>query len=140
MYFHSVDVNLKRSDGDGMSTIVLILALLLTSLIAVGLLWWLRFRRPHPITAALPFVKSTHRKLTPEERVSIENYLRNQQNKHGFNTQQAFDSHALAASPHLPQYWCSHRKVITSIPLPAPLPAMVSPAMSQINGAIISIQ
>ncbi len=98
MYFHSVDVNLKRSDGDGMSTIVLILALLLTSLIAVGLLWWLRFRRPHPITAALPFVKLTHRKLTPEERVSIENYLRNQQNKHGFNTQPAFDSHALAAS------------------------------------------
>ncbi len=81
-----------------MSTIVLILALLLTSLIAVGLLWWLRFRRPHPITAALPFVKPTHRKLTPEERVSIENYLRNQQNKHGFNTQPAFDSHALAAS------------------------------------------
>lgn len=81
-----------------MSTIVLILALLLTSLIAVGLLWWLRFRRPHPITAALPFVKLTHRKLTPEERVSIENYLRNQQNKHGFNTQPAFDSHALAAS------------------------------------------
>ena len=81
-----------------MSTIVLILALLLTSLITVGLLWWFRFRRPIPVTATLPFAKPTHRKLTPEERVNIENYLLNQQDKIGFKPQSTFDTRTLTNS------------------------------------------
>lgn len=81
-----------------MSTIVLILALLLTSLIAAGLWWWFRFRRPDPVTAALPFVKPIPRKLTPEERVNIESYLRSQQENRGFKAQPTFDSHSLASS------------------------------------------
>lgn len=85
-----------------MSTIVLILALLLTSLIAVGLLWWFRFRRTAPVTATLLFAKPTHRKLTPEERVNIENYLLNQQDKLGFKPQSNFDSRTLTNSSFTP--------------------------------------
>ncbi|CQJ03421.1 intracellular growth attenuator family protein [Yersinia frederiksenii] len=79
-----------------MSTIVLILALLLTSLIAVGLLWWLKFRPRLPVAAIQPFVKPTHRTLTPEERVNIENYLLSQQDeKTGFKTLTTFDPNTL---------------------------------------------
>ncbi|HHH0429595.1 TPA: intracellular growth attenuator family protein [Yersinia enterocolitica] len=85
-----------------MSTIVLILALLLTSLITVGLLWWFRFRRPIPVTATLPFAQPTHRKLTPEERVNIENYLLNQQDKIGFKPQSTFDTRTLTNSVSSP--------------------------------------
>lgn len=96
MLFHRVDVSQGRSDGDGMSTIVLILALLLTSLIAVGLLWWFKFRPRLPVAAIQPFVKPTYRTLTPEERVNIENYLLSQQDeKTGFKTLPTFDPNTL---------------------------------------------
>ncbi|WP_145514869.1 intracellular growth attenuator family protein [Yersinia massiliensis] len=79
-----------------MSTIVLILALLLTSLIAVGLLWWFKFRPRLPVAAIQPFVKPTYRTLTPEERVNIENYLLSQQDeKTGFKTLTTFDPNTL---------------------------------------------
>ncbi|WP_145498845.1 intracellular growth attenuator family protein [Yersinia bercovieri] len=78
-----------------MSTIVLILALLLTSLIAVGLLWWFKFRHSPRIAATLPFVKPTHRLLTPEERVNIENYLLGQHENSGLKNLSAFDPNTL---------------------------------------------
>ncbi|WP_145553190.1 intracellular growth attenuator family protein [Yersinia bercovieri] len=78
-----------------MSTIVLILALLLTSLIAVGLLWWFKFRRSPRVAATLPFVKPTHRLLTPEERVNIENYLLGQHENSGLKNLSAFDPNTL---------------------------------------------
>ncbi|WP_145557895.1 intracellular growth attenuator family protein [Yersinia aldovae] len=74
---------------------VLILALLLTSMIVVGLWWWFRFRHLSLATVTMPFVKPTCRKLTPEERVNIENYLLNQQEKVGFKSQPTFDSRTL---------------------------------------------
>ncbi|WP_145490264.1 intracellular growth attenuator family protein [Yersinia aleksiciae] len=78
-----------------MSTIVLILALLLTSLITVGLLWWFKFRRSSRVAATLPFAKPTHRILTPEERVNIENYLLSQHENPGFKTLSTFDPNTL---------------------------------------------
>lgn len=81
---------------------VLILALLLTSLIAVGLLWWFRFRRPAPVTATLPFAKPIHRKLTPEERVNIESYLLGQREKLGFKAQSTFDTRTLTNNNLVP--------------------------------------
>ncbi|CNH65959.1 intracellular growth attenuator family protein [Yersinia pekkanenii] len=77
---------------------LLILSLLLTSLIAVGLLWWFRFRRATSGAAILLFAKPTHRKLTSEERVNIEHYLLNQQEKLGFKTSSTFDTHTLTNS------------------------------------------
>jgi len=63
-----------------MSTIVLILALVLVCLIAAGLYLWFKARNPSALAHALPFIKPAHRKLTDEERASVEFYL-NQQNK-----------------------------------------------------------
>ena len=94
-FLHSVDVSQKRFNGNRKSTMVLILALLLISLIVVGLLWWIRFHRPSSVTAAMPFVKPTYRKLTPEERSNIESYLLNQQENLGFKSQVGFDSRRL---------------------------------------------
>ncbi|QJW53307.1 Intracellular growth attenuator protein igaA [Serratia plymuthica] len=62
-------------DGDSMSTIVLILALVLACLIAAGLYLWFRARNQPMLTRALPFIKPTHRKLSGEERMAVEHYL-----------------------------------------------------------------
>ncbi|ANI30475.1 Intracellular growth attenuator protein igaA [Yersinia entomophaga] len=76
-----------------MSTIVLILALLLTSLVAVALLWWFKYHQISAVPVALPFVKPTHRTLTPEERVAVENYLLNQSENGTFKKLPGLDSH-----------------------------------------------
>lgn len=62
-------------DGDSMSTIVLILALVLACLIAAGLYLWFKARNQPMLTRALPFIKPTHRKLSGEERMAVEHYL-----------------------------------------------------------------
>lgn len=62
-------------DGDSMSTIVLILALVLACLIAAGLYLWFKARNQPMLTRALPFIKPTHRKLSSEERMAVEHYL-----------------------------------------------------------------
>ena len=67
-------------DGDSMSTIALILALVLACLIAAGLYLWFKARNQPMLTRALPFIKPTHRKLSGEERAAVEHYL-NLQNK-----------------------------------------------------------
>lgn len=72
----------KVFDGDSMSTLVLILALVLACLIAAGPYLWF-FARSKPVSVrTLPFNKPTHRKLTGEERAAVENYF-NQQSKLG---------------------------------------------------------
>lgn len=86
-----------------MSTIVLILALLLTSLIAVGLLWWFKFRPSPRVAATLPFAKPTHRTLTPEERVNIENYLLSQHENSGFKALSTFDPDTLTNRDFAPE-------------------------------------
>ncbi|CQD36637.1 intracellular growth attenuator family protein [Yersinia mollaretii] len=86
-----------------MSTIVLILALLLTSLIAVGLLWWFKFRPSPRVAATLPFAKPTHRTLTPEERVNIENYLLSQHENSGFKALSTFDPNTLTNRDFAPE-------------------------------------
>lgn len=62
-------------DGDSMSTIALILALVLACLIAAGLYLWFKARNQPMLTRALPFIKPTHRKLSGEERMAVEHYL-----------------------------------------------------------------
>ncbi len=76
-----------------MSTIALILALVLTCLLAVGVYFWFKLRNRPALSGSLPFIKPTHRKLTAEERAAIEYYL-NQQNRLG--------SKLLPGSPALP--------------------------------------
>lgn len=62
-------------NGDSMSTIALILALVLACLIAAGLYLWFKARNQPMLTRALPFIKPTHRKLSGEERMAVEHYL-----------------------------------------------------------------
>ncbi|MDU6410192.1 MAG: intracellular growth attenuator family protein [Yersiniaceae bacterium] len=59
-----------------MSTIAVILAVLFAMLIIIG--GYLRgmLRHRTPFASSLPFMKPTHRKLTPEERQAVERYLR----------------------------------------------------------------
>ncbi|AJI96030.1 intracellular growth attenuator IgaA family protein [Yersinia ruckeri] len=76
-----------------MSTIVLILALLFTSLVAVALLWWFKYRSASSVP--LSFIKPTHRTLAPEERVAVENYLLNLPGSSTSNTLPSFDPKAL---------------------------------------------
>ncbi|MFI8417326.1 intracellular growth attenuator family protein [Serratia sp. NPDC078593] len=58
-----------------MSTLVLILALVLACLIVASLYFWFKARHQPVLARSLPFIKPTHRKLTPEERSAIERYL-----------------------------------------------------------------
>lgn len=85
-----------------MSTLVLILALVLACLIATGPC--LRFQaRSKPVLArTLPFINSTYRKLTGEERAAVEYYL-NQQSKPGSKllpAGEALPVGKLALTPH----------------------------------------
>lgn len=89
-------------DGDSMSTIVLILALVLTSLIAAGLYLWFRARNQQMLTHALPFIKPTHRKLSGEERAAVEHYLslQNKRSNKLLPGSTSLPSARLALTPH----------------------------------------
>ncbi|SQI46159.1 Intracellular growth attenuator protein IgaA [Serratia plymuthica] len=111
-------------DGDSMSTIVLILALVLACLIAAGLYLWFKARNQPMLTRALPFIKPTHRKLSGEERMAVEHYLSLQNmlsNKLLPGSSPSLPSAKLALTPQSDNVY----------PSPTPLPAMGWPAMNQ---------
>jgi len=58
-----------------MSTIVIILAVMLTCSIVAGCFFWYAMRHRPPLAKPLPFVSPPHRKLTDEERAAVERYL-----------------------------------------------------------------
>ncbi|MFS2221821.1 intracellular growth attenuator family protein [Pantoea sp. B65] len=58
-----------------MSTIILILAVMLTCSIIAGCFFWYAMRHRPPLAKPLPFISPPHRKLTDEERVAVERYV-----------------------------------------------------------------
>lgn len=58
-----------------MSTIIIILAVMLTCSIGAGCFFWYAMRHRPPLAKPLPFISPPHRKLTEEERLAVERYV-----------------------------------------------------------------
>lgn len=83
-----------------MNTMVLILTLMFICAIVVGLLLWFKIHRTLMVPAALTSIKPTHRKLTPEERLTIRQYKLTQHNPFDFQTFPASKPHSIATEDH----------------------------------------